>query len=71
MAQRLVNAENDFIAIIERFGDVNNQQARKVFEAYKKAKMLNLDAIAGRYTVKHGGYLNKAAIRYTLSQVTP
>jgi len=59
MATRIVHAENNFIELLMDFGGINKKLAEKVFQIYRKKKLIKLDAVNGTYTVKHGGYLDK------------
>ena len=69
MAQRIVNAEENFIDSIVEFG-YSEQEAVKIFKVFKKAKMIKLEAGIGRYNLQHGSFWDKVimnnAINYTL-----
>jgi hypothetical protein len=62
MAQRLVNAEIDFLDLLTQRG-LTPEQAQTAFATFKKVKALKYDAGIGRYTVKHGAFLNDDVIR--------
>ena len=66
MATRLANAQEDFLRTAMVKGCLTPDEARKVFHAYQKAKVLRFDPANSRYTVKHGAFwdsdtLNRAA----------
>lgn len=66
IAQRIVNAEDNMITVLVEQGEITEAEACLVFRAYRKHKMMKLDAVGGRYTVKHGAYLDRETIRNTL-----
>ena len=56
MAQRIENAQANFIDnVCEQFG-TTKPQAEKVLAVFKKAKAVKLDAVGGRYNLTHGAY---------------
>jgi hypothetical protein len=63
IAQRLVNAESDFVSILMDRGAVDAAAANKVFGLYVKHKLVKLDAFHGVYSVKHGGLLDRKTIQ--------
>lgn len=62
-AQRIVNAENHFIGILKEFGDLTDAQAEVAFQTFRKLKLIKLDAVGGRYSVKHGAFMERDVIR--------
>lgn len=63
IAQRIVNAENNFVQTLIEQGDISRSQAEKVMSFYLKNKLAKMDAVIGRISVKHGAYLDKDVIR--------
>ncbi len=62
IAQRMVNAENGFIAVLMKSATISQAQAEKVMQVYRKAKVLKMDAVGGHMTVKHGAFLDRDVI---------
>jgi hypothetical protein len=63
IAQRIVNAELHMVGLLMELADISKADAQKAFVTLRKAKALKLDAVIGRYMVKHGAFLNPDAIR--------
>lgn len=63
IAQRMVNAQQDFIEIVRERISCTEAEAMKAFETLTKLRLIKLDAVGGRYTVKHGAYLEPDALR--------
>lgn len=68
MATRTVSAENNFIEVLMKFGEITKAQAEKVLALYRKLKIVKMDAVNGVLSVKHGGYLDKSVIANALNQ---
>jgi hypothetical protein len=62
IAQRIVNAEENFIQIIREKG-FTREEAIKAMHTMLKLKVAKLDAVSGRISVKHGAFLSSEAIR--------
>lgn len=62
VAQRIVNAEQDFVQMIMEKG-FTREDAFKAMHTMLKLKVAKLDPIIGRISVKHGAYLEIEAIR--------
>ena len=67
VAQRIVDAENNFIGILMKFGDISRRDAERVLAHYRKKRLVKLDSVGGRITVKHGALLDREAIRSALA----
>lgn len=69
VAQRIVNAENNFIEVVMELSGCTKAEAEKVLSVYRKLKMVKIDLGIGRINVKHGAYLDfdviQNAIAYT------
>lgn len=63
VAQRMVNAENNMIETIMERGGLDRAQAAEAFNTLQSAKGLKLDAVGGRYTVKHGRMMERDFLR--------
>lgn len=63
LAENMVRAENDMIDMIAKAGNMSSADARRAFLKLKEVKALKLDAIMGRYTVKHGGFWEPDVLR--------
>jgi len=70
IAQRIVNAENSFIACMEDDYNLTEDQALAVFNLYKKEKILKVDAVMGSWSVKHGAFLDEQTIKNAVAMVT-
>ncbi len=63
VATRIVNAEEGLIETLSAIGGITRDEAHVVFAAYRKARAVKLDAVIGRYDVKHGAFLDREVIR--------
>lgn len=63
IAQRIVNAEDNMITVLVERGGITEADASLVFRLYRKHRLIKLDAVGGRYSVKHGAYLDAQAIK--------
>ena len=61
VAQRIVNAEERFIATVMERG-FTKEQAVRVLNIYRKARVLTLDAVGGTYSVKYGAFWDVAVL---------
>ena len=62
VAQRIVNAQNGFIAILMAKG-FNEADATKAMKTMLKLKVAKLDAVSGVINVKHGAFLEADVIK--------
>lgn len=67
-AQRMINAENNFIESLMTAADISRGDAVKVLAMYRKAKVVKMDAVGGRISVKHGAFWDADVIRKALAQ---
>lgn len=58
MAQRIVNAENRFIAFALAQG-LTREQAEKALATYRRVKAIKIDKIGGQFTFSHGGFAER------------
>lgn len=56
VAQRIANAENDFVDVIMERG-FTREQAVRAMHNLRKFKMAKLDPVLGRISVTHGSFL--------------
>lgn len=62
MAQRIVQAEADFVATLMDLGGIDHATAERVLAHYRKIRVVRMDAVMGRVTVKHGAFLDREVI---------
>jgi hypothetical protein len=62
VAQRLVNAENDFAETLTHFAMISKADAFKALRTMLKLKVAKMDAVNGRISVKNGAYLDHDVI---------
>jgi hypothetical protein len=63
VAQRVVNAENDFIEVLMNLGGISHADAAKAMGTMLRLKVAKLDPGIGRINVKNGAYLDRDVIR--------
>lgn len=63
MAERTVQAEENFIDTLISLGDVSRDDAERVLAYYRKHKIVKMDAVNGRLDVTHGALLDRDTIR--------
>jgi hypothetical protein len=56
MAQRIVNAEERFIAWVQEQIDCTRSEAEKVLDVYRKEKLVKIGAVDGQFRLKHGAF---------------
>lgn len=66
VATRLVNAQQGFIDTVREILGCTQEDAEKVFGVYKDKKVLKLDVGIGRYSVKHGAFMEKDVLQNAL-----
>lgn len=62
MAQRILNAENGFVEVLQGIVPMRVDQARKVMAFYLKQRIAKLDTGIGRISVVHGIYLDRQSV---------
>jgi len=68
IAQRLVQAEENFIASLMELGGITRAEATRVCDLYRREKLIKRDAVGGVYNVKHGAFLDRDVIRRALAE---
>lgn len=61
-AQRIINAENNFIEGLMIAAKITEAEAEKVLAFYRKIKAVKMDIVGGRITVKHGAFWDAEVI---------
>lgn len=67
VAQRMVNAADGFMSMLTELHGITKDEASKVLAEYRKAKVVKLDAVGGRYAVKHGVFLERDVIQNAIN----
>jgi hypothetical protein len=67
IADRMINAIDTFLDMLEEISGCSHDEAVKVFNLYRDLKLVKLDAVIGRYSVKHGAYLDKEVIQNAIN----
>lgn len=62
IAARMVKADADFVAQLVQFGAISQADAEKVFDLYRRKKWVKRDLWFARWTVTHGGFLERDVI---------
>lgn len=70
IAQRIVNAEENFTQIIMEKG-FTRAEAQKAMRTMLKLKVAKLDAVGGKINVVHGAYLESDSLRNAVNYVDP
>lgn len=63
IAQRIVKAENEFAATVQEITGCSRDEAFKALATMRKLKVVKLDAVIGRYTAKHGAFMEADPLR--------
>jgi DNA-binding IclR family transcriptional regulator len=63
IAQRIVTAENSFVEILMGIAGISRSDAFKALATFRKLKVVKLDPVGGRYTIRHGAYMAADVIR--------
>jgi hypothetical protein len=56
IAQRQMNAANEFCSMLAEQFSITEDDARRVFDVFRKVRALKFDAVGGRYTLTHGAF---------------
>jgi hypothetical protein len=63
IATRMENAATNMIESLMELGEIDSAAATKVYNLYRRHKLIKLNAVLGRYDVNHGAYLDRDTIR--------
>ena len=58
IATRIVNAETNMVSTIAEIANLSHADAVAAFNTLRKVKAIKLDAVNGKYLVKHGAYMD-------------
>jgi hypothetical protein len=64
---RFAQGESEFIESLMERGELSEVDAEKVYEHYRKHKLIKRQAASGRITVKHGAFMERDVIRKALA----
>jgi len=64
IAMKEFAAGDKFIALVQDFGGVTLDQANGIFEFMRRHKMIKYDGGIGKYSVKHGQYLDREFLEH-------
>lgn len=70
MAIRVEAARDHFIGVLVELGGLDTAAAVLVFERMRKLKAIKLDAVGGRWSVKHGSYLDRDVLQTVAADLT-
>ena len=63
LAERGEHARERFLTYAEMHGDLTRSQAERALATYMKLRLIRLDHVTGAFQVKHGGFLDRQALR--------
>lgn len=66
---RMEAAEQWLVDMIRQQGDCSEADAQAVADVYKKHRVVKRDAVMGRYTFKHGVFLDTETIQGVIENV--
>ncbi|MDR8093120.1 hypothetical protein KPB05_37320 [Burkholderia gladioli] len=67
IAQRMVNAENNFIETVQAITGCTREEGEKALNTMRQLRVIKLDAGIGRYTAKHGAFMEPNALRRAIA----
>jgi hypothetical protein len=67
VAQRIVNAENAFIAICVEHHGFTIEQATKILQVYKRVKAIKINAVGGGFQFTHGAFYERDVMQNALA----
>ncbi|MDF0506899.1 hypothetical protein POK33_39800 [Burkholderia cenocepacia] len=67
IAQRIVNAEENFIETVQAITGCSRDEGAKALNTMRKLRVIKLDVGIGRYTVKHGALMGAEALRNAIA----
>ncbi|HDR9764237.1 TPA: hypothetical protein QDC44_008526 [Burkholderia cepacia ATCC 25416] len=67
IAQRIVNAEENFIETVQAITGCSRDEGAKALNTMRKLRVIKLDVGIGRYTVKHGALMEAEALRNAIA----
>ncbi|WP_049096450.1 hypothetical protein [Burkholderia cepacia] len=67
IAQRIVNAEENFIETVQEITGCSREEGAKALSTMRKLRVIKLDVGIGRYTVTHGALMEAEALRNAIA----
>jgi hypothetical protein len=67
VAQRIVNAGENFVATVQEITGCTRAEGFKALDTMRKLKVIKLDVTAGRYMAKHGAFMEPDALRNAIA----
>lgn len=67
IAQRIVNAEENFITTVQEIAGCSRSDAVKAMTTMRKLRVIKLDVAGGRYIAKHGAFMEAGALRNAIA----
>jgi len=69
VATRIEAARENFVGVLMDLGGLDAAAAAGVFERMRKLKAIKLDAVGGRWSVKHGSYLDRDVLQAVAAEL--
>jgi hypothetical protein len=69
IAQRGVNAQRQFAALLVNLGGITESESKAVTAFYLKERIAKTDYVMGVVNVKHGAFLDRTVIRRAAAEV--
>jgi hypothetical protein len=66
IARKSIQASDDLACMFMHIADIDVKQAQDLVQFYIRKKLVKLDLCMGRYTVKHGVYLDREFIEHAV-----
>lgn len=63
VAQRCAIAADHFVGVVQEINGCSSAQGFKALNTMLKLRLIKLDAVGGRYLVKHGAFMEANALR--------
>ncbi|WP_423383499.1 hypothetical protein [Burkholderia sp. LMG 32019] len=67
IAQRIVNAEENFIETVQAITGCSREEGEKAFNTMRTLRVIKLDLAGGRYMAKHGAFMEADALRNAIA----
>ncbi|WP_176329005.1 hypothetical protein [Burkholderia vietnamiensis] len=67
VAQRIVNAENHFIELVQEITGCSREEGAKALTTMSKLKVIKLDVGVSRYRPIHGVYMDADVLRNAIN----
>mgnify|MGYP003137517170 CR=1 FL=1 len=67
VAQRIVNAEEQFIGWAQGAAQCTRQEAEKILAVYRNENLVKIDPVGGQFTLKHGVFAEADVLRNAMA----